>query len=101
MPTVPTKDSPGCPLGWALTIKEFQKEGLKGSHYGNRVYLTYSTGEIKKEGLAASMVFFGLSFEEAWKLFTPPYWRSVDINKGATDKIATMLMEIANRDKTE
>ena len=68
-----------CALGWAGSMPEFRKRGLKlgweksywdSSKVRGEVYL-YSDGAIDANGLEAGEKFFGLTEEEAEYLFIP------------------------------
>lgn len=71
---LPNEDNITGPLGYALTIPEFTDEGLQSvecGEYGGLVMLSF--GEFR--GLTAAQMFFSLTPEETWAVFTPDGWR--------------------------
>ncbi len=60
-----------CAFGWATTIPEFRRAGLKRSIYGGCVeYNFYEVSFRGKVDYQAAALFFDLYLDDAWELFS-------------------------------
>jgi hypothetical protein len=76
-----------CAAGWATTIPEFRRRGLRleCDDYGGRI--VFYDGYVYRSGISAVVRFFGLDFEDARMLFVPHYGEPTHSAEFVADKI--------------
>lgn len=98
IPYLPTPaEEKGCILGWALSIPEFQAEGLQIKMGMDKVAILSYDGAV---GLEAAGMFFGLSVPDLWSNFTPDgYTASTRDGKCIAPALVAARMRILARAK--